>query len=380
MENVMADRITAREIAESIRKRIAAGEFLVGDTIPSLRMLAHETGTSTVTANQALRILAREKCIDSVPRKGSFVLDSPIAKKHLHVGIIDHFRPNTTHLDLPLLDMIPQTAEKYFLEHGCRVTLIPTDEVTRPGGFAKYVKGLDGIISNLFTSFEILNDVISAGIPAVSYLQDFVHDFPVSQIVLEHTAAMDSLVRHVLAEKIPEVFIVADNYANGAARKNALMEAFARCSPTGVKVTEILTGRNSVFFDRSLYDIAFDMAKRIPGNLVFCTSDTIAWPVLRTFIDLKLVPGKDFSFVSYDNSEAYGFIPFGHPMMTSIDSRIPDVGTRAARLLIDRIRDPEDEILIVRLPTSLVIRETAFSRKPSEKKQISEEHQKEGRK
>lgn len=375
---IMQDRITAKEIAESIRKRIAAGEFLVGDVVPSVREMAHETGASTVTANHAFRILTQEKMIEAVPGKGSFVLESPIAKKHLHVGIIDRFRPNTTHLDLPLLDLIPQSAEKYFLEHGCRVSRISADDIIQPSCFQKYIDGLDGIIANLFSVAEILNDVTASGIQTVSYLQDFVHDFPVSQIVLEHTAAMDSIVRHVLEEKIPEVFIIADDYSNGIARKNALTEAFARHSPSGVKITEILTGRKSVISDRTLYNIAFDLMKRIPGNLVFCTSDTIAWPVLRTFIDLKLIPGKDFFFVSYDNSEAYGFIPFGHPMMTSIDSRMPDVGRRAARLLIDRIRNPENEIHIVRLPVSLVIRETAFMQRTSRKNHFHKDTEKKG--
>ncbi len=363
----MADRVTAREIAESIRNRIDGGEFLVGDAVPSVRSLSHETGVSTVTANQALRLLSKEKLISSVPGKGSFVLDSAMAKKHLHIGIIDQFRPNTSHLDLPLLDLIPQTAETFFFGHGCRVSRISVDEIIRPGNFLKYTKGLDGIIGNLFSASEILDHVLASGIPAVSYLQDFVHDFPVSQIVLEHTAAMNSLARHVLDEKIPEVFIIADDYFNGIARKNALLKAFARNPRSPVKLTEILTGRMSVFSNRNLYDIAFDLVKRLPGNLVFCTSDTIAWPVLRTFIDLKRIPGRDFFFVSYDNSEAYGFIPFGRPMMTAVDSRMTDVGARAARLLVEQIRNREDEIHIVRLPVSLVIRDTAFRQSQSGK-------------
>jgi GntR family transcriptional regulator len=61
------------EIAEALRSRIAAGEFVPGALIPSSREVAEEYTCAPMTAQAALRILADEGTIITRPRQGSIV-------------------------------------------------------------------------------------------------------------------------------------------------------------------------------------------------------------------------------------------------------------------------------------------------------------------
>ena len=356
-------RITAKEIAEMLRREILLGKLLTGDVVPSVRTLSATYGVSTVTANQAIRILSEEQLIVSLRGKGSFVAENPRTHKHLCVGIIDCFSPHSTHLELPMLDAIPNAAEQYFKKHGCRVKRIAYEPIWDAKKFHDETQGLDGVIGTQVAWGTSGLQKAVRNIPVVSYLQDFVHDYPVHQVVLEHHAAMDALVEQIIRFKIPKVLILADNYPNSLCRKNALIKAINRNPRAKVEIEEYLTGRNYVFADTHLYGVVTSLLEIFPGNLVFCASDTIVWPVLQILRSTKLVPGRDFSLVSYDNSEDYGFLTSSKPIITALDSRMTDIGMTAAKLLLDRIHHKqENEIHIIRIPSRLIIGDTAFSK------------------
>lgn len=61
------------EIADALRARIAAGEFVPGALVPSVRKVADEYQCARMTAQSALRILAEEGTITTLPQQGSIV-------------------------------------------------------------------------------------------------------------------------------------------------------------------------------------------------------------------------------------------------------------------------------------------------------------------
>jgi len=62
-----------RQLRDSLANRINAGEFKLGDRIPSERQLCQESGLSRSTVRQALRELTREGLIRTVPGIGTYV-------------------------------------------------------------------------------------------------------------------------------------------------------------------------------------------------------------------------------------------------------------------------------------------------------------------
>jgi GntR family transcriptional regulator len=61
------------QIIEQIKQRVAVGDWLVGQPIPSIRQLAVDIGVSVITVKRAYLELEREGVIVTRQGKGSFV-------------------------------------------------------------------------------------------------------------------------------------------------------------------------------------------------------------------------------------------------------------------------------------------------------------------
>ncbi|MFJ4690810.1 GntR family transcriptional regulator [Streptomyces sp. NPDC088766] len=68
------------EIAESLRARIAAGEFAPGDTIPSGRDLAEQWDVSRATAIKAVDVLRNDGVVVAKQGTGFVVTETPVAR------------------------------------------------------------------------------------------------------------------------------------------------------------------------------------------------------------------------------------------------------------------------------------------------------------
>jgi GntR family transcriptional regulator len=62
-------------VADALRERIDAGEWLPGEALPSVAALSAEYEVSTSTAGRAIRVLADEGRVTTVQGWGSFVSD-----------------------------------------------------------------------------------------------------------------------------------------------------------------------------------------------------------------------------------------------------------------------------------------------------------------
>nr|WSW63999.1 GntR family transcriptional regulator [Streptomyces sp. NBC_00998] len=68
------------EIAESLRSRIAAGEFAPGDTVPSGRDLAEQWSVSRATAIKAMDVLRNDGVVEARQGTGFIVTETPVAR------------------------------------------------------------------------------------------------------------------------------------------------------------------------------------------------------------------------------------------------------------------------------------------------------------
>ena len=81
---------------------------------------------------------------------------------------------------------------------------------------------------------------------------------------------------------------------------------------------------------------------------------------MEAFRENGLEAGKDFQLLSYDNLEDYGYLPFQKPLLTTIDAPKTRLAERSADLLLEQIKKGADETVVVRIPTRLVVRGSAF--------------------
>ena len=64
-----------RRVADALRERLDAGEWLAGEALPGARVLAGEYGVSHATVTRALGVLADEGRLTVVRGWGSFVAE-----------------------------------------------------------------------------------------------------------------------------------------------------------------------------------------------------------------------------------------------------------------------------------------------------------------
>ena len=60
------------QLADHLREAITAGEIAPGEALPSLAQMVQETGLSMSTVQRAVRVLAGEGLVVTVPGRGIF--------------------------------------------------------------------------------------------------------------------------------------------------------------------------------------------------------------------------------------------------------------------------------------------------------------------
>jgi DNA-binding GntR family transcriptional regulator len=68
-------RVPYQAIADALRARLDAGEWLPGEQLPSASQLAEQYGVSRTTAARAVRVLADEGRVTVVRNWGAFVAE-----------------------------------------------------------------------------------------------------------------------------------------------------------------------------------------------------------------------------------------------------------------------------------------------------------------
>ncbi|HEX2948845.1 MAG TPA: GntR family transcriptional regulator [Armatimonadota bacterium] len=108
-----------RELLESLRTRIRAGELRPGDQVPTLDQLCEAYGVSRMTARSAISVLINERVLYSVRGKGTFIADTPSPSRTIAL-IFPHFigshsEPEVLYeylYDMPLVGAIEQSARE----------------------------------------------------------------------------------------------------------------------------------------------------------------------------------------------------------------------------------------------------------------------------
>lgn len=80
------------QIREQIKEQILNGAILAGEVLPSIRMLAKETGVSVITTTRAYNELEQEGFISSMQGKGSVVLsiDNKVLSERFRAKTEEH--------------------------------------------------------------------------------------------------------------------------------------------------------------------------------------------------------------------------------------------------------------------------------------------------
>ena len=351
-------------IRDALQEMIYRGELSSGELLASNHELAEQFGVSTLTADRAVRQLVKDGLVYRRQGVGTFIAEQKQRKpaRMLRIGISDEKFPSTP-LWENAMGIRGRISIQYFYTRQCEVRLFDYQTVCDPEKLSHAAAGLDGLlVSAGFIDSLTLDNLRKLQIPLVITNLEEVLDLPFHQVAWDNDRGISEAAKKIMKAPPAEFVIVYEGHRNGILRKECMEKHLTRLGyDTGrirfcrVETAALLNGIPS-------YRLALELSKDIRGKFVFSTSDVVSFSMLEGFREKNLTPGKDFQLLSYDNLEGGGLLPWKQdPVLSTIDAPRVRIGERAAELLLDRIGRPMDETVIIRIPTKLVVRKTAFA-------------------
>ena len=150
------------------------------------------------------------------------------------------------------------------------------------------------------------------------------------------------------------LIIVSHDHLNGRARAAVCRKAAEEFGIHNI---------SSYFFTikDNPYNKAQQLLPSIKNALIFVCSSTIAFSFLEAFsTEKRLRPSEDYHLVCYDEIESIGVLPQPVPVMTTIGYSHRDLIRKAAKLLLDEMREPSGCTQKLLIPTHLTIRKSGL--------------------
>lgn len=350
-------------IREVLEQRILCGELPPGSSMPSNAVLAEEFGVSLLTANRAVQQLVKAVLVYRQQGRGSFVSPDLPGRKKYRIGIADKISYPVVPLREAALDIRPRTSMRYLREHDCEVRLLDYEEVRDREILFREAENLDGIImSSSYLDPVTAENLQQLRIPSVVNLHEWVSEWSVNQVIVDNAPGMRQAAERIVREDCSEIIVVYEDHRNGCIRKRMFCDAMTAAGFPAEKIRAVQVEEWAIQSGVPSFQLGMRLSREIRGKWLFSTSDIVSFAMLAAFREAGLTAGKDFQLISYDNLEGYGYQPLGEPFLTSIDCPKIRIAERSAELLLNKIQHPANETVIVRIPSSLVIRKSAFSR------------------
>lgn len=354
MRNRMIPKMKSRYIAEALRKKIRSRKLGLGSPLPSARELAEQYNVCMMTANRALDILEKESIIIRVNGSGNFVQKNIVRGKRLLLGIADAVAHSDNYARNIWLDVFPEAAISYFKAENCDYRMVFYSDFLNQQ--EEMFADFDGIlISTSYIDATTEKILRKLELPIVLYRGEYEIDLPFSQVIPDHSAAMNPLFSYAKEEKVPGILIYCNEHANGMARARAF-EFYAKKHGFSENQIQLIS-----FSELELRQYVLKNLPDIPGKLILTCSGFMTCELIQLCSEHGLVCGRDYQLVCYDNIGKSMKIPPGIPAITSIDYSRTTAAKTAARLLIQSVRNPNfSGYQTIKFPTKLQIHETAF--------------------
>ena len=102
------------------------------------------------------------------------------------------------------------------------------------------------------------------------------------------------------------------------------------------------------------------LALKEPPTAIFASNDVMAMGAMDAIRTRGLRVPEDISVIGFDNIPQAALI---HPALTTVHQPLEQMGRIATQMLLDMLKNPEKEIGRIELPTQLIVRDSAVSRK-----------------
>jgi GntR family transcriptional regulator, arabinose operon transcriptional repressor len=367
-----------QQILNEISARIASGEWPAGFQIPTEAELETELQVSRVTIRQALSAAVEEGLVIRLPGKGTFVSGTEISTTHKPEGFIGYVVP---HLSSSFNVQILLGVEIILKEKGYHLIFCNSE-----GNLSKENQLLQSLQSNRMSGYIIqpvyseTNDRglirLAAEGNRIVLIDRHIPGTQVDAVMSNHFEGGERVVQHLIDEGYREIVYLAHEpiqLPSVAERlrgyQAAMTTAKLKPQPPFVVGGSIELGylqdQNSPTVHENLAVEMIAEFLRGPARpeAIVAMNDLVAMLVLEAAEQVGLHIPDDLGVVGFDNLESAVT-----NNLTTVAQRPYEIGSEAARLLLQRIHGNTDPNKQIQLPTQLIIR--GSSRNPNQLKNL----------
>lgn len=340
------------QIAETLKQDIRKKRMAPGTPVMSNSQIASHFKVSLMTAHKALSYLEEQQIIIRQQGKGSFVRPCHSESKKLVIGCaLDQQWHNSEPIKKMLMGIFSDVALNYFQTHNCTCRLIPYALFNRP----EYWEGLDGVLVSISLLVPETEKILLASeLPVVLFRSEYQMDLPFSQVVPDLSIAMRQIFA-AIRKPYAGFVTVCHEHDNGRARAEAFIKAAIKAGYPASLIESHIVGESGG------YRLGLSLAETCSDKLIFSCSDLLTFDLMDAMRDKGVKYGDDYEIIGFDNLEETGILPWRKPVVTAVDYSRKSAAMLAARTLISQIINKNNYQQIIKIPTRLIIRESALT-------------------
>ncbi len=365
-------RDSAQSQVESfLLEKIEADSWLVGEKIPSERVLAIDLDVSRTTVRNAILALTSKGLFERSVGQGTFVRrkQSPRPAPRASTGTFGYVVCKEKSARLPIaseafyfdvfLGIEGETAKSGRHTLFAYLDEYDTGEMESFHGFLEKV---DGVIVEEARNWDLLDLPRSSGTPAVLLGPTTLEGMDL--VTMDIAAAARQAVGYLRELGHEQIGIVNGplRLESARIRFNAWKEAMTE---TGASADERLADGNEGWSAEAGHTAMGRLLDRCPDlTAVFCANDLLAIGALSALSARSVrVPG-DVSVIGFDDTE---LALHASPPLTTMKIHSRDMGRAAVRRLLERVENPGLPAVKIEFPIDLVERKSCREvRKPQE--------------
>jgi DNA-binding LacI/PurR family transcriptional regulator len=370
-----------QQILNEISAHIASGEWPAGTQLPTEAEFESQLQVSRVTIRQALSAAAEEGLVVRLPGKGTFVsgtqMSAPIHKPEGFIGYV------VPHLSSSFNVQILLGVESILKEEGYHLIFCNSE-----GDLLKENQLLESLETNRMCGYivqpvyaEVSDRTLIRQVARGDRIVLIDRNLPGTQmdaVMSNHFEGGQQVVRHLIDQGYREIVYLAHDpiqlpsiaerlrgYQAAMTRANLKLRApFVVGGPTELGY---LQDQNSPTLHESVAVEMIADLLRGPARpeAIVAMNDLIAMLAFEAAEQAGLQIPKDLGIVGFDNLDCAVT-----NNLTTVSQRPYEIGSEAARLLLQRIHGDKDATKQIQLPTQLIIRGSSLN--PNQPKNLEE--------
>jgi LacI family transcriptional regulator/LacI family purine nucleotide synthesis repressor len=198
-----------------------------------------------------------------------------------------------------------------------------------------------------------LPELLNAKIPSV-FIDLDISDDKASYIISDNEEGARKAVRHLVELGHKKIAIIEGEQITIPTQKRlAGYKAELKAQNLKVRDEWIIQGRFSV--DGGFKAMEEILALKERPTAIFCMGDEIAVGAMQAIKEAGLKVPDDFSIVGFDDIEISQYL---NPALTTIRQKKGEMGTEAAKMVLEMINPPEEKVEPEIIETELILRDS----------------------